>query len=62
MDGKEGLPVQSTRIRGRLARETLSNVMLQIEDPPDQDGFPVRGRGEFHRIYFRKILGTFQDE
>ena len=45
--GKEGKYVQSTRIRERLLKETMSNVSLQIEDAPDNDGFLVKGRGEF---------------
>jgi GTP-binding protein len=45
--GKEGRFVQSTRIRERLEKETLSNVSLQVEDAPSQDGFLVKGRGEF---------------
>ncbi|MCK4517084.1 MAG: translational GTPase TypA, partial [Spirochaetaceae bacterium] len=45
--GKEGRYVQSTRIRERLFKETMSNVSLQIEDAEDQDGFLVKGRGEF---------------
>ena len=45
--GKEGRYVQSTRIRERLLKETMSNVSLQIEDAQGQDGFLVKGRGEF---------------
>ena len=45
--GMEGRYVQSTRIRERLVKETMSNVSLQVEDAPDQDGFLVKGRGEF---------------
>ena len=45
--GKEGQYVQSTRIRERLLKETMSNVSLQVEDAPGQDGFLVKGRGEF---------------
>ncbi len=45
--GKEGRFVQSTRIRERLLKETMSNVSLQIEDAEGQDGFLVKGRGEF---------------
>jgi GTP-binding protein len=45
--GTEGRYVQSTRIRERLLKETMSNVSLQVEDAPDQDGFLVKGRGEF---------------
>ena len=45
--GTEGRFVQSTRIRERLEKETLSNVSLRVEDAPDQDGFLVKGRGEF---------------
>ncbi|MFW6248074.1 MAG: translational GTPase TypA [bacterium] len=47
LSGKEGRYVQSTRIRERLLKETLSNVSLQIEDAEGQDGFLVKGRGEF---------------
>ncbi|TFH05949.1 MAG: translational GTPase TypA [Spirochaetales bacterium] len=45
--GKEGRYVQSTRIKERLLKETMSNVSLQIEDAEGQDGFLVKGRGEF---------------
>ncbi len=45
--GTEGRFVQSTRIRERLEKETLSNVSLRVEDAADQDGFLVKGRGEF---------------
>ena len=45
--GTEGKYVQSTRIRDRLLKETMSNVSLQVEDAEDQDGFLVKGRGEF---------------
>ncbi len=47
LSGKEGKYVQSTRIRERLLKETMSNVSLQIEDAADNDGFLVKGRGEF---------------
>ena len=47
LSGKEGRYVQSTRIRERLLKETLSNVSLQVEDAQNQDGFLVKGRGEF---------------
>ncbi len=47
LSGTEGKYVQSTRIRERLDRETLSNVSLRAEDAPGQDGFLVMGRGEF---------------
>ncbi len=45
--GTEGRYVQSTRIGERLLKETLSNVSLRVEDAPGQDGFVVKGRGEF---------------
>lgn len=45
--GKEGKYVQSSRILERLQKEALRNVALQIEDAPDNDGFIVKGRGEF---------------
>jgi GTP-binding protein len=47
LSGKEGKYVQSTRIRERLLKETMSNVSLQVEDAADNDGFLVKGRGEF---------------
>ncbi|MCK5851863.1 translational GTPase TypA [bacterium] len=45
--GKEGKIVQSSKIRERLLRETLSNVAIKVEDAEDGDGFLVKGRGEF---------------
>ena len=45
--GTEGRFVQSTKIKERLQKETMQNVSLQIEDSPDQEGFLVKGRGEF---------------
>lgn len=47
LSGREGKYVQSTRIRERLLKETLSNVSLQVEDAEGQEGFLVKGRGEF---------------
>ncbi len=47
LSGTEGKLVQSTRIRERLDKETLSNVSLRVDDAPGQDGFVVMGRGEF---------------
>lgn len=47
LSGREGKYVQSTRIRERLVKETMSNVSLQVEDAQDQEGFLVKGRGEF---------------
>ena len=45
--GKEGKIVQSSKIRERLLRETLSNVAIKVADAEDGDGFIVKGRGEF---------------
>ncbi|RLD12469.1 MAG: translational GTPase TypA, partial [Chlamydiae bacterium] len=45
--GKEGKIVQSSKIKERLLRETLSNVAIKVEDAEDGDGFTVKGRGEF---------------
>ena len=45
--GTEGAYVQSTRIHERLIKETLRNVSIQLEVPPDRDGFIIKGRGEF---------------
>lgn len=48
--GKEGKVVQSTKIRERLMRETLSNVALQVDDTDDANVFMVKGRGEFQMV------------
>ena len=45
--GKEGKLVQSSKIKERLHRETLSNVAIQIEETLNSDEFLVKGRGEF---------------
>ena len=45
--GREGKLVQSSKIRERLQRETLSNVAIQVVDAEDRDSFIVKGRGEF---------------
>ena len=45
--GKEGKIVQSSKIKERLLRETLSNVAIKVADAEDGDGFIVKGRGEF---------------
>jgi len=45
--GREGNIVQSSRIRSRLHKETLSNVAIQIEETDSRDTFLVKGRGEF---------------
>lgn len=40
--------ITSRQIRERLARETLHNVALRVEDTEDPDKFKVSGRGELH--------------
>jgi GTP-binding protein len=45
--GREGKYVQSSRIRERLHRETLSNVAIQVEATDNREVFLVKGRGEF---------------
>jgi GTP-binding protein len=45
--GREGKLVQSSKIRERLNRETLSNVAIRVVDAEDRDSFIVKGRGEF---------------
>jgi len=45
--GKDGKLVQSSKIRERLIRESLLNVSIQVEEPPDKESFIVKGRGEF---------------
>ena len=45
--GKEGKNVQSSKIRERLHKESLSNVAIKVEDSTDKESFIVKGRGEF---------------
>ncbi|MGD9157776.1 MAG: translational GTPase TypA [Desulfobacteraceae bacterium] len=45
--GKEGKYVQSSKIKERLFKETLSNVAIKVEESEDRDSFTVKGRGEF---------------
>ncbi len=54
--GKEGKYVQSTKLRERLQKETLSNVALQVEDTEDANTFLVKGRGEFQMVILIETL------
>ncbi|MEA1934806.1 MAG: translational GTPase TypA [Thermodesulfobacteriota bacterium] len=45
--GMEGKYVQSSRIRERLQKETLTNVAISLEETDNRDTFIVKGRGEF---------------
>ncbi|RJP24643.1 MAG: translational GTPase TypA [Candidatus Omnitrophota bacterium] len=54
--GKEGKYVQSTKLRERLRKETLSNVALQVEDTEDANVFMVKGRGEFQMVILIETL------
>ena len=45
--GTEGTWVQSNRIFERLQKETLRNVSIRLEVPPEKDCFILKGRGEF---------------
>ncbi len=45
--GREGKYVQSSRIRERLLKETLTNVSLRVEETDNADTLIVKGRGEF---------------
>ena len=45
--GTEGEWVQSNRIFDRLKKETLRNVSIRLEVPPEKDCFIIKGRGEF---------------
>ena len=56
MAGQEGKIVQSTKIRERLIKETLSNVALQVEDTEDANVFMVKGRGEFQMVILIETL------
>ncbi|MDR3320054.1 MAG: translational GTPase TypA [Desulfovibrio sp.] len=45
--GQEGKIVQSRAIEDRLAKESLRNVAISLEQTEDRDAFLVKGRGEF---------------
>ncbi len=45
--GREGPKVQASKIRERLFKETLRNVAIQVVESEEEEGFIVRGRGEF---------------
>lgn len=46
LSGKEGKFVQLRKIKERLTKETLLNVSIRIEEPPENDRVIVKGRGE----------------
>ena len=46
--GREGKYVTSRNLRDRLAKESLTNVALRVEETGDTDAFLVSGRGELH--------------
>ena len=45
--GQDGKYVQSSRIRRRLQKESLTNVAIQVEETGHRDTILVKGRGEF---------------
>ena len=54
--GKEGSIVQTSKLRDRLIKETLSNVALKVEDSSDPKIFMVKGRGEFQMVILIETL------
>jgi GTP-binding protein len=44
--GKEGKFLTARHIKERLAKESLRNVAIRIEEQPGSEGFKVSGRGE----------------
>ena len=48
--GKEGKFVQSSKILERLKRESLKNVSMRVEQTEGDEGFIVKGRGEFQMV------------
>mgnify|MGYP002778907879 FL=1 len=44
--GRDGKYVTGRHLRDRLARETLTNVAIRVEDAAEPDTFKVSGRGE----------------
>ncbi|MBN2441338.1 MAG: translational GTPase TypA [Spirochaetales bacterium] len=48
--GTEGKLVQSSKLKARLEKETLLNVSMRLEINSGQEGFIVKGRGEFQLV------------
>ncbi len=48
LTGKEGKPLQSRELRGRLEREMQKNVAMRFADTEQPDVFEVSGRGVLH--------------
>ena len=48
--GKEGKHVQSSKIMERLKKESLKNVSVRVEQTEGEEGFLVKGRGEFQMV------------
>jgi len=48
--GSEGRYVQSSKIYETLKLETLKNVAIQVEAAENNEGFIVKGRGEFQMV------------
>ncbi len=46
--GRDGTPLTSRQLKGRLDREIETNVSLRIRDTETADTFEVAGRGELH--------------
>jgi GTP-binding protein len=47
LGGREGKYVQSSKLRERLRKESLSNVAIEVEETNERDTVLVKGRGEF---------------
>ncbi len=50
LSGREGMYVQSSKIRERLEKEMLKNVSIRVEETDGREGFTVKGRGEFQLV------------
>ena len=46
--GRDGTPLTSRQLKGRLDREIETNVSLRVHDTDSADTFQVAGRGELH--------------
>jgi GTP-binding protein len=46
--GREGKFLTSRQLKGRLLRETVHNVALEVRETEDSEKFAVSGRGELH--------------
>ncbi|MEM9293880.1 MAG: translational GTPase TypA [Acidobacteriota bacterium] len=54
--GLDGKHVTSRKLRDRLAKETLTNVSIRVEDTDSPDTFKVSGRGELQLAILLEMM------